>query len=67
MLSGMLNNLQGLQGLQANQVKMDEFQTQRMNRSKATELLRSYQETQDPGLYYRDGHICRKSGKVEGR
>jgi hypothetical protein len=48
MLSGMLNNLQGLQGLQANQVKMDEFQTQRMNRSKATDLLRSYQETQDP-------------------
>ncbi len=48
MLSGMLQNLQGLQGLQANQVKMDEFQTQKMNRSKATELLRSYQETQDP-------------------
>jgi hypothetical protein len=48
MLSGMIQNLQGLQGLQANQVKMDEFQTQKMNRSKATELLRSYQETQDP-------------------
>jgi len=48
MLSGMIQNLQGLQGLQANQVKMDEFQSQRMNRSKATELLRSYQETQDP-------------------
>jgi hypothetical protein len=44
----MLNNLQGLQGLQANKVKMDEFQAQQMNRSKATELLRSYQETQDP-------------------
>jgi hypothetical protein len=44
----MIQNLQGLQGLQANQVKMDEFQTQKMNRSKATELLRSYQETQDP-------------------
>jgi hypothetical protein len=44
----MIQNLQGLQGLQVNQVKMDEFQTQRMNRSKATELLRSYQETQDP-------------------
>ena len=27
---------------------MDEFQTQKMNRGKATELLRSYQETQDP-------------------
>jgi hypothetical protein len=44
----MIQNLQGLQGLQANQVKMDEFQTQQMSRSKATELLRSYQETQDP-------------------
>jgi hypothetical protein len=48
MLSGMIQNLQGLQGLQANQVKMDELNTQKMNRSKATELLRSYQETQDP-------------------
>ena len=48
MLSGMIQNLQGLQGLQANQVKMDEFQAQQMNRGKATELLRSYQETQDP-------------------
>lgn len=47
-LGEMLQNLQGLQGLQANKIKMDEFQTQQMNRTKAADLLRSYQETQDP-------------------
>lgn len=47
MLNNMLQNLQGLQGLQANKVKLDAFQSGQVNRQKAADLLRSYQETQD--------------------
>ena len=48
MLSNMLQNLQGLQGLKANQMKMDAVASGQQNRQRATELLRSYQQTQDP-------------------